>query len=123
MEKYSMVKLGGNQIMVVPVTRGWFSIDSIDLQSVNGTEMSVAWREPPLKGYVFELRLGSADGKKLGEVMLNPPGNSNQKVANLRILFDPIKESGKQNLYIVSQAKDASESNPVGIVSIELLSN
>ncbi|MBN8858395.1 MAG: ThuA domain-containing protein [Sphingobacteriales bacterium] len=121
MEKYSKVKLGGNQVMVAPAENAWFAIDSLDLQDVTGAELTIGWRDAPAGAYIFELRLGAPDGKKLGEAVLNAPGNSSQKTAKLRMLFNTIQEKGKQDLYIVSRAKDASAKNQVGVVSIELL--
>jgi cytochrome c551/c552 len=121
MEKYSKVKLGGNQVMVAPAENAWFAIDSLDLQGVTGAELTLGWKDAPAGAYVFELHLGAPDGKKLGEAVLNAPGSSSQKTAKLRVLFDAIQEKSKQDLYIVSHAKDASEENPVGVVSVELL--
>ena len=121
MEKYGKVKLGGNQVMEAPAENAWFAIDSLDLQGVSGAELTTGWKDAPAGAYIFELRLGAPDGKKLGEAVLNAPGNSNQKTAKLRVLFNAIQEKDKQDLYIVSRAKDASEKNQVGVVSIELL--
>lgn len=121
MEKYTKVKLGGNQVMVAPAENAWFAIDSLDLQGVTGAELTLGWKDAPAGAYVFELHLGAPGGKKLGEAVLNAPGSSSQKTAKLRVLFDAIQEKSKQDLYIVSHAKDASEKNPVGVVGVELL--
>ncbi len=121
MEKYSKVKLGGSQVMAAPAENAWFAIDSLDLQGVTGAELTIGWKDAPAGAYIFELRLGAPDGNKLGEAVLNAPGNSNQKIAKLRVLFNAIQEKSRQDLYIVSRAKDASEKNQVGVVSIELL--
>jgi cytochrome c len=121
MDKYAKVDYDGAKIMVAPKEQGWFRISDLDLQGVSGAELNIEWKDGPTNGYVFELRLGSPDGKKLGEVSLAPAANSKQTAAKLRINFETITDAQKQSLYIVSQPKDAGEKNQVGIHTLELL--
>ncbi|HRN58011.1 MAG TPA: PKD domain-containing protein, partial [Agriterribacter sp.] len=68
MKAYSTVNAGGMRFMVVPGDKeGWFSVDSIDLQGVNGAVLLARWQgddEGHKAGFVFELRLGGGGWTK-----------------------------------------------------------
>lgn len=121
MDKYAVVDYDGAKVMVTPKEQGWFRISDLDLQGVSGAELNISWKEAPTSGYIFEVRLGTPDGKKLGEVSLAPPANNKQTSAKLRINFDVIADAQKQSLYVISHPKDANEKNQVGVTTLELL--
>lgn len=123
MEGYSTANVGGVRFMIVPAGRqGWFSIDSVDLEGVNGAELLARWQEDkdaPKDGYTFELRLGTPDGQKLGEAVLN--GISvKDKQQIVKFNFDVITTKGKQRLFIVSTPKNQNDGSRVGLGMIEL---
>ena len=126
MEAYSAVNAGGKKYMVVPNDKqGWFSVDSIDLQGVNGAELLAGWqagKDAPKTGYVFELRLGAPDGKKIAEETLDAASiKDEQKMTKLKFSFQTITDLGKQNLYILSRPKDKNDDSTIGVGLLELI--
>ncbi|HEX5024276.1 MAG TPA: ThuA domain-containing protein [Agriterribacter sp.] len=127
MKEFGTDDLDGMKVMVVPDDKaGWFSIDSIDLQGVNGAELMVGWEDDedaPKNGYVFELRLDAPDGTKLGEGILPAPSaGSKQKITKIKFSFDAIGGGKKRSLYILSRPKDKDDDSRIGVGMIELLS-
>lgn len=123
LDGYQAVSFGGRRLLLPPADKkGWFSIDSIDLQSVNGIELTFSWQDakkPPLPGTVFELWLGGEDGTKLGEGIMQAAAGKNS--STLRIRFDAVSGTQPANLYIISTPKEASE-NRYALSGLELLS-
>ena len=111
LEGYQSVTFGGRKLLLAPgAKKGWFAIDSVDLQSVNGVVLNLAWQDiktPPKPGMVFEIRLGGAEGTKLGEAVMQPLAGKNS--LQVRIKFDEIKDNKPQSIYIVSTPKEAGE--------------
>ncbi|HRQ51817.1 MAG TPA: Crp/Fnr family transcriptional regulator, partial [Agriterribacter sp.] len=126
MKAYSTVNAGGMRFMVVPGDKeGWFSVDSIDLQGVNGAVLLARWQgddDGPKAGFVLELRLGRADGQKIAEAVLDRAAvKDKQKMVQLKFNFDVITGTEKQSLYIVSTPKDKNESSAIGLGMLELM--
>ncbi len=126
-KNFGTADVDGMKAMVVPDDKaGWFSIDSIDLQGVNGAELLVGWKDDddaPKNGYIFELRLDTPDGLQLGEATLNAPAPGyKQKIAKLKFGFDAVSEGKKRSLYILSRPKDKEDDSRIGVGMIELFS-
>lgn len=127
MEGYSAASFSGTQYMVIPVDKqGWFALDSVDLEGVNGAELLARWQgdnDGPKAGYLFELRLGTPDGQKIAEAVLNQSSvKDKEHLARVRFNFPTITGRQPQNLYIVSIPKDKDETSTIGLGMIELLS-
>lgn len=124
MDQFTAMTYGGSRIMLVPAEQGWFRIDSVDLQGVNGAELAVGSMGPRTSAYVFELRLGTPDGKKLAETTLGTaPGEPNkQQRSILKFAFDKITDTNRQNLYVVSRPADKNERSTLGATMLELFS-
>ena len=124
MDQFTKMSYGGAEIMLLPAAQGWFRIDSIDLQAVNGAELAVGSMGPRKGAYVIELRLNAPDGKKLAEATLPAVAgeNNKQQRATLKFAFDKIADTNMQNLYIVSRPADNNERSTVGITMLELFS-
>ncbi|MFT4016783.1 MAG: ThuA domain-containing protein [Agriterribacter sp.] len=124
MDQFTKMSYGGAQIMMLPAAQGWFSIDSIDLQGVNGAELAVGSMGPRKGAYIIELRLNAPDGKKLAETTLPAAAGEENKPQRtlLKFAFDKIADTNKQNLYIITRPADNNERSTVGITLLELFS-
>lgn len=122
LEAYQSVTFGGRKLLLAPSDKkGWFGIDSVDLQSVNGIELTFSWQDaktPPTPA-VFEVRLGSAEGAKLGEATMQPVAGKNS--TTVRIRFNTITDVKPADLYILSTPKETSEKR-YAVSGLELLS-
>lgn len=122
MDQFTAMSYGGARIMMVPAEQGWFRIDSVDLQGVNAAELAVGSMGARKSAYVFELRLGAPDGKKLAEATLGTAAGepNKQQRSILKFAFDKITDTNKQNLYIVSRPADKNERSTVAVSMLEL---
>ena len=122
MKGFSGIDFNGMRFMITPAGDGWFSIDSVDLQGINAASVMVGYQEAPKFGFVFELRLDAPDGKKLGELVMNPPANASAKKVSMSMLqasLTPVSDGRLHDLYIVSKPKDPKESTQVGLGSLQ----
>ncbi len=122
LEGYQQVTLGGRKLLLPPAAKkGWFSIDSVHLQGVNGVTLTFNWQDAkkaPLPGTVYEVRLGGAEGTKLGEGMMQVTPGRNSSTLSIR--FETITAAQPANLYIISTPNGTSE-HPYAISGLELL--
>nr|WP_214448996.1 ThuA domain-containing protein [Flavihumibacter rivuli] len=125
MKEYSKFNYNGMDLMIVPKAEGYFSIDGIDLTSVNAAMMIIAYREPPAKPFVFEMRLDSPTGTKVGEATLNsglpPAGKTGFGGTAINFMISPVTDGKLHNLYIVSKALDPNEPAIVAIQGLQLI--
>jgi cytochrome c551/c552 len=118
---FTTVNINGGRIMVAPKGTGWFSIDSIDLTGIDGADVMLLWEKPPQSGYLFEVRLDSPEGKKLGEFTLQGvAGTKGGKV--LKLNLEQVSDRMFHNVYIVSKVQDPKEPNQVGLQWIQFQS-
>lgn len=124
MDQFTKMSYGGAEVMLLPAAQGWFRIDSIDLQGVNGAELAIGSMGARKGAYIFELHLNAPDGKKLAEATLPPAAGEENKPqrALLKFAFDKITDTNKQNLYIVTRPADNNERSTVGVTVLELFS-
>ena len=115
---------GGRFLLSVPKTQGSFSLDSIDLTSLNGVGLSFAFDKSPKFGYVFEAYLDAPGGKKIGEGRLaagtkgvNGPGGFSTTMITINL--QPVTDGKMHNLYIVSKPLNAAEEGTLVIAGIE----
>jgi glucose/arabinose dehydrogenase/cytochrome c551/c552 len=111
MEEYTTMTFGGNFLMMVPETRGSFSINDIDLTDI-GIVSIIAGLQEPLSGEInFELRLNSPDGEQIGEAVYEPGGESQtpQGFLGYNLSFN-ISSSvdGENDLYVISQREEGA---------------
>lgn len=123
MKGYESADFNGAHYMIPPKAEGWFSIDHIDLTGISAAVLMVGYQKQPTYGYVFELHLDAADGKLLGTSEMKPSAKTGTQV-NLEMLnynfVQPVTDGLFHDLYIVSRAKDAKESEQVGVAGLRL---
>lgn len=125
---YTMQSFGGRQFFMVPKGKASFSLDSIDLSGITGAEFRLVAPAPPKYGYVFELRLDSPDGKKIGEGTLSAgakfmAGQGGYGSTLVTAAMKPVTDSKFHNLYIVSKALNAGEEGSLILSSIQFKAN
>ncbi|MBC6491842.1 ThuA domain-containing protein [Flavihumibacter stibioxidans] len=124
---FSLMRVQGMTLMIVPKPTGHFSMEKLDLTGVNGAALVVGWQEAPKIGYVFEFRLDAPDGKKIGEAVLKG-GMSSARPAGgfggtmLNVVLEPVTDGKLHNLYIISRVADPAEAGTVALQAIQLIS-
>ena len=128
MKDFSIMRVQGMTLMIVPKPGGHFSMEKLDLTGVNGAALVIGWQEAPKMGYIFEVRLDSPDGKKIGEATLKggpyparPGGGFGGTMLNLAL--EPVTDGKLHNLYLVSRVADPAETGTAAIQAIQLISN
>lgn len=125
---YTMQSFGGTQFFMVPKGKASFSLDSIDLAGIIGAEFRLVSSTPPKYGYVFELRLDSPEGKKIGEGILPAgvkftPGQGGYGFTIITAAMEPVTDGKFHHLYIVSKALNAQEEGSLILSSIQFKAN
>ncbi|HRH61546.1 MAG TPA: PKD domain-containing protein, partial [Chitinophagaceae bacterium] len=85
-DKFSSINYNGNNYMVLPLEKGWFALDNIDLSYVNSLSLMAGWQDPPAYGFDFKIVLDDLNGKVIGTGSLQPAAkNQNQGMANMQL--------------------------------------
>ena len=64
--------------MIFPATKGWFTVDSIDLTGVHSVNIINGWQAPSDKSIDYEVRLDASDGKIIGKGSMPAPKKGQQ---------------------------------------------
>ncbi|MEX0904999.1 MAG: ThuA domain-containing protein [Balneolaceae bacterium] len=109
MEGYSKMTYEGNLLMMVPESQGHFSFDEIDLTGIRSAEIMTASMAPLETNYIFEFRLDSPDGPKIGEAEFAPNAPQSPEgpiFQGLTVDMEPVTDGSTHNLFIVSRPVD-----------------
>ncbi|MEO6135409.1 MAG: hypothetical protein ABIP35_09665, partial [Ginsengibacter sp.] len=66
LKEFSKTTVGENTYLTVPDTRGWFSIDRINLTDIARASLSILWEDVPASACAFEIHLDSPEGNIIG---------------------------------------------------------
>jgi len=105
--------------MVISKEEGWFSLDSIDLTEVKSANIIMGWKDPPVYGYDFEIKLDAPNGKSLGKASLLPPQNKTTRQGMVHVALQPVDDKQFHTLYIIAKPKNADEKAQAGIGSVQ----
>lgn len=125
LQEFTAMNYNGNRMMIVPKATGSFSLDSLDLNGINGAELVVGWQKPPQYGWTFELHLDSPDGPKIGEAVLDSSSIKNAQSGEgfggtmLKMNLEPVTDGKLHNLYVVSKVNNEQESGTVALQAIQ----
>jgi cytochrome c len=123
MKNYSNVNFEGKRYLVVPKGNGWFSIDTVDLTSINAAELMIASQASLEFGYIFEIHLDTPEGIKIGELKLPEDHTESRKWERLfKLNIDPVTDGKFHSLVIASKPNDPKEKTTIGVQWIELRS-
>ncbi len=104
---YSAIAFNGQNLLVVPKEPASFSVGTVDLTDIAAVMLPTASMAPLEEEVIFELRLDSADGTKIGEGTFTqgPVGPAPPYASAVMI---PITEatSGMHKIYVTSRAKN-----------------
>ena len=121
LKRFTSVDYNSIHMMILPVSEGWFSIDSIDLSGITNAVLSAGWQKAPEFGFNFELRLDSPEGKKIAEGLL-PGGiltNGPMGGTNIQFKIEPVNDGILHNLYIVSKPTNNKETAQAALQFIQ----
>jgi len=120
MDGFTDREINGIDVVAATKTSSYFSMDSLDLSGVTEAEIGIIWAETAQAGYVFELRLDTENGKKLGEVNFGKSTGGKNKKAQLKTKIEPVTDGKVHNLYIVAKAGPGQEPDTIGLEFLRL---
>jgi hypothetical protein len=75
---FAPLKFNGANLLILPATEGWFALEKIDLTSIGSANVSTGWQTMPEKGFSFEIRLDTPNGKLIGKGSMPAPKKGQQ---------------------------------------------
>ena len=117
---FSIMKYGGQTLMMFPSTQASFSLNDIDLTQIIKLQIAAAGQEAGKDGYSIEARLDSPTGKVLGSSVfkLTATGPKPPYFGSCEIKLTPVTDKKKHTLYFVT--KPIKEGEPAAaLVNIE----
>jgi len=117
---FSIMKYGGQTLMMFPSTQASFSLNDIDLIQIIKLQIAAAGQEEGKDGYSIEVRLDSPTGKVLGSSIfkLTATGPKPPYFGGCEIKLTPVTDKKKHTLYFVT--KPIKEGEPAAaLVNIE----
>ncbi|SMO32008.1 ThuA domain-containing protein [Fodinibius sediminis] len=123
MDGYSTMTYEDNLLMMVPQEQGAFSLSNIDLTNISGVQFMTATQKPMEEEYVFELRLDSPDGEKVGEVIRSGGGKPTEQGFVAGSFTIPVEADVNEvhDIYIVSRPVDSEVSGQLILSGITFL--
>ncbi|MEP7143448.1 MAG: ThuA domain-containing protein [Ferruginibacter sp.] len=116
---FSHLVYGGNNLLLLPSSEGWFAVDSIDLTSVKSVNLTAGWQAAPKNGLTFEARLDAPDGKVLGRGSM-PVAQKGQQAGVTRVPLEKITDGKFHTIYFMYKGK---EKMVAGISSVQFNAN
>lgn len=124
MNGFSSFDMNGSQILLAPIEEGHFNLNNIDLNGIMAIDFLVGSQKPLQFGYELEARLGSPDGKIIGQTVIRPKaGEGEGDSETAQVISLPLEKadfSGKNDLYIVTKALNEEETVQIAIISMEM---
>ena len=102
---FNPMTYGGNRILILPATEGWFALDNTDLTGVRSVNIVSGWQEAPAAGLDFEVRLDAPDGKQLGKGSMPVP-KKGQRNGITHVTLEPTKDNQFHKLYFIYKPKN-----------------
>jgi cytochrome c551/c552 len=119
---YSKMNYNGANLLVVPKEAAHFALSNIDLTDIVSLNVMTASMAPITEEVIFEIRLDSPTGTKIGEATFKQgPQSPNQEAPMYGPLAIPItgQTDGKMHkLYITSKTKSGGELGTFVLASI-----
>ncbi|MHA7130849.1 ThuA domain-containing protein [Algoriphagus namhaensis] len=110
---YSAIAFNGQNLLVVPKDPGHFAIADIDLTGIAAVMLPTASMAPVPDEVIFELRLDSPDGKKVGEGTFAqgpiPAGQEGPYTGAVMIPLTGENDGSKHTLYVTSRTKNGGD--------------
>lgn len=116
MQDMMAVSFGGQDLLVLNGSKGWFQLDDIDLNGVKTIVLGAGWQDAPTVAYNFDVRVGSPEGEVIGQGSLpvQPAGTPGAAIVM------PITKnvSGKQTLYFTGAVEEGKEPSMVALTNV-----
>jgi glucose/arabinose dehydrogenase/cytochrome c551/c552/type 1 glutamine amidotransferase len=109
---FSIMKFGGQTLMLFPSTEASFSFKDIDLTQILKLQIAGAGQESGKNGYALEARLDSPTGKIIGSTVfkLTASGTKPPYFSTCEMNISPVTDKKKHTLYFIT--KPVKESEP-----------
>lgn len=115
---YTKAEFNDVNVGVIPGNAGSFSIDSIDLTSIKGIDLTIGWQQAPSIGYSFEFRLDSESGQVLGSASMPSKAQSKEQSAKVSASLTPVTDGRFHKLFVLSKPVGQG-SGQAGITNIQ----
>ena len=89
-----------------------FNRDHTDLSGIAKAELGIEWASQPVSSYLFELRLDSAGGKRIGVfdfsgVKAVPSADKKHYLQTVKAVIGPVNDGEMHHVYIINTGKNA----------------
>lgn len=124
LQGFNAMEFGGNTLLLVPSGPGSFKLESIDLTGIKAIELTVGSQQSVEHGYSFEVRLGSPDGRSIGNGIAKPDEEGPMEGIYQQIVTvetESLSDGDLQDLYITSHPENSDESATIALTGIEFI--
>ncbi|MBS1576830.1 MAG: ThuA domain-containing protein [Bacteroidetes bacterium] len=104
-EGFSPISFNGTNYLMIPLSEGWFAVDSIDLTGIKSINLFAGWQMPPSFGFDFEIKLDTPDGKTIGKGSLVPPADKKSNQGMTHIPVEAVTDGAYHKIYVFSKPK------------------
>ena len=125
LKDYTSMTFGGMNLLMVPKTAAHFAIKNIDLTDVNAVMLISASREPMTEDMIFELRLDSPTGTKVGESVFTQgqvaPNEQGMYAKPFVIPVSGTADGKMHTLYVTSKTKNGGDPGTFVLVGMTFM--
>ena len=117
LKEFTIYKLNGANMLVLPQKEGWFAVDSIDLSGIQSVTLTAGWGEEPNSTLDFEAHLDGPAGKIIGKgTMATVP--KGQKGGLINVPVEAVTDGKFHSLYMVYKYNSANTGLQGGLAGI-----
>ena len=118
LKEFTVYKMNGANLLVLPQKEGWFAVDSIDLSGIQSINIMGGWQEGPKAPLAFEAHLDGPTGKLLGQGSM-PAVAKEQKGGMIKLPIEAVTDGKFHALYIVYKFNPANSTLQGGVSGIQ----
>jgi len=128
MQGFSTMNYNGTDFLITPSNGGWVQLDSADLTGIRQAMAAIVWIGEPGASHLFELRLDSPDGKKIGEAPFTAataasqamPGGMQARMQPFSIPIQAVTDGKLHRLYLVTKPNGGKAGGQVVLTFVQL---
>ena len=118
------VTFDGMNLLLLPPTESWFTLDPLDLSGITAASITVGWQGTMEASLDFEMRLGSPDGKIIGSGTMPKPTVAQERGQAYLSMNEKIDKSDQEVYFVYKpNENDKRGSTPVALLAVTFLAN
>ncbi len=118
LKEFTIYKMNGANLLVLPQKDGWFVVDSIDLSGIQSINIMGGWQESPKAPLAFEAHLDGPTGKLLGQGSMSAVAKE-QKGGMFKMPLEAVTDGKFHALYILYKFNPSNSTLQGGVSGIQ----